>query len=135
MEPAKLLESARDAMKRSYSIYSHFPVGAAVVSHDGRVFSAANVENASFGLTICAERAAVARMVAEAGFRTIVAVAVVAEKQPDVVPCGACLQVLAEFGAPDCVVLGEDESGGISSRRLMEFLPFAFNLGKPKTKS
>lgn len=81
----------------AYAPYSGFAVGAAVLASDGRVFTGCNVENLSFGLSICAERNALFQAVA-AGVRTISALAVVADSRKPVSPCGACRQVMAEFG-------------------------------------
>jgi cytidine deaminase len=117
-----LLEAARAVRSRAYAPYSQFKVGAALRGDDGRVYVGANVENASFGLTVCAERAAVAAAVA-AGVRRIDAVAVVAEGP--ISPCGACRQVIAEFG-PEAVVIGEDGAGGYVERGIRELLPEAF---------
>ncbi len=100
----RLLRRALAARRHAYAPYSHFAVGAALLTRSGRVFTGCNVENASFGLTLCAERAALAAAVA-AGERRLVAVAVVAGGPAAPMPCGACRQALAEFGGPDLVVL------------------------------
>src|SRR5271163_5197603 len=95
----KLLKRARAAMKSAYAPYSKFPVGAAILLKDGRIFTGCNVENSSYGLTICAERNAVfAAVAASARKPEIVAVAVVNHRGVPCSPCGACRQVLAEFG-------------------------------------
>jgi cytidine deaminase len=91
-----LLAAARRAAERAYAPYSDFPVGAAALTVDGSVVLGVNVENASFGLTICAERVAVGAAVA-AGHRQLRAVAVAAPRKPGTTPCGACRQVLNEF--------------------------------------
>ncbi|HEU4763544.1 MAG TPA: cytidine deaminase [Gemmatimonadales bacterium] len=119
-----LLEAARRVQASAYAPYSHYRVGAAVEAEDGRVFTGCNVENASYGLTICAERNAVAAAVA-AGARAFRRVVVVTDSDPPASPCGACRQVLAEFG-PDTVV----ESVGPKAHlrwRLEELLPAAFH--------
>lgn len=120
----RLVSAARTAQDAAYSPYSKFPVGAAVLAEDGRIFVGCNVENSSFGLTVCAERNAIGAAIV-AGARPI-AVAVVANP-PGVSPCGACRQVLSEF-APDMAVILSDRAG--TSRRvttLETLLPVAFH--------
>jgi cytidine deaminase len=109
---ANLLNAAREAATNAYVPYSSFPVGAAVLTSDGRVITGCNVENASFPLTVCAERVAIGTAVA-AGHREIVAVAVTAPKVASVTPCGGCRQVLNEFKPKtgDLTVILEGESG------------------------
>jgi len=108
----RLLAAARDAATRAYAPYSRFPVGAAVLTADGTVITGCNVENASYGLTVCAERTAVATAVA-AGHRTLLAVAVTAPRVSTVTPCGACRQVLNEFKPRqgDLLVIMDGEAG------------------------
>jgi cytidine deaminase len=123
----KLFRQARAAMKHAYAPYSHFHVGAAILLGDGRVFSGCNVENASYGLTICAERSAVFAAVAASAWKPeIVAVAVVNLRGVPCSPCGACRQVLAEFG-PQATVwyLG---AKGIVQRTMQELLVDGFSL-------
>jgi cytidine deaminase len=123
----KLLRLARAAMKRAYAPYSKFHVGAAILLEDGRVFTGCNVENASYGLTICAERNAVfAAVTASRRKPRIAAVAVVNHKNVPCSPCGACRQVLAEFG-PEATVwyLG---AHGIVERPMRELLVDGFAL-------
>ena len=117
-------QSAVEAALRAYSPYSRFAVGAAVLSADGRIHAGANVENASFGLSICAERNAIFRAVAD-GARTIDAIVVYTPTAEPTPPCGACRQVLAEFGADALIVCCSD---GVADRRyrLAELLPQAF---------
>ncbi len=131
---ADLRASAQKACENSYSPYSGYPVGAAVLAADGRIFSGTNFENASYGLTICAERAAVACAISQ-GQRQIRAVAVFAPTDEPPVPCGACLAVISEFADPDFeegnipILL----SGKIKKRWLSldQLLPEKFKL-KPK---
>jgi cytidine deaminase len=119
-----LVRTARDVRERAYAPYSGFLVGAAVLTDDGRVFAGVNVENASYGLAICAERTAVVRAVSE-GARRLTAVGVVASNDEPTWPCGACRQVLNEFG-PDMVVISEGLVGGRAERTLPELLPHSF---------
>ena len=120
MDDEALLEEARRAAQAAYAPYSGFSVGAAVLARDGRVFPGANVENASYGLTLCAERAALARAAAE-GLRPGEVAAVAATASP----CGACRQWLAEFGV-ERVVFPLD--GELLVRRASELLPDTFRL-------
>lgn len=98
-----LVELAWQAREAAYAPYSKFAVGAALLAVDGRAFSGCNVENLSYGLTNCAERVALGTAVA-AGAREFVAVVVVADTELPISPCGACRQVLAEFGVPKVVL-------------------------------
>ena len=126
-----LLDAARAARTAAYAPYSGFAVGAAVRALDGRVFTGGNIENASYGLTCCAERVAIFAAVA-AGARAFSGLAVVAGAgdEPPSTPCGACRQVLVEFGPPYPVLLaGPDPAGPVLVTRVDELLPFAFRLG------
>lgn len=91
-----LLKNAQEASKNAYSKYSNFSVGACVLAGSGETYVGCNVENASYGLTICAERNAIANAIAN-GERTILAVAIFSPNMENCVPCGACRQVIAEF--------------------------------------
>lgn len=119
-----LLTEARAARERAYAPYSEFRVGAALLTDDGRVVPGANVECASYGLSMCAERTAVFRAASE-GVRRLAAVAVVASNQEPTWPCGGCRQVLYEFG-PDMLVISEGLGGQRQERKLTELLPDAF---------
>ncbi len=119
-----LVTAARAAQQQAYAPYSRFHVGAALESEDGRVFVGCNVENASYGLTICAERAAVCAAVS-AGARRFRRVVVVSDSVPPAAPCGACRQVLAEFG-PDLRIDGVGPNG-TSSWTIADLLPVAFS--------
>jgi cytidine deaminase len=121
---AAMREGAVEAARRAYAPYSRFAVGAAVLSADGRIHTGANVENASLGLSICAERNAIFRAVAD-GARTIDAIVVYTPTADATPPCGACRQVLAEFGAEALIVCCSDAAAD-RHYRLAELLPQAF---------
>jgi cytidine deaminase len=121
-----LVESARSARTQAYAPYSDFKVGAAVLAGSGRVYAGCNVENASFGATICAERAAVASAVA-GGDLQLSAIAVVAAGRAAVPPCGICLQTLAELGRPEMrVILASPDGRRKKSTTLGKLLPRRF---------
>jgi cytidine deaminase len=124
------MEEAERARQQAYAPYSEFSVGAALVGASGRVYHGCNVENASFGLTTCAERTAVFAAV-NAGERAFTAIAVTARSGAGAPPCGACRQVLHEF-APNLWVYWRDGSGRILKRRLAALLPAAFVFRKPR---
>ncbi len=125
-----LLELAAKARSAAYVPYSHFAVGAALRADDGTIYTGCNVENASYGLTICAERNAVAHAVAE-GARRFDAVAVVTEN--GVTPCGMCRQVLAEFG-PEMTVVVADTAGNRRFFSMQDLLPAAFTPAQLESK-
>jgi cytidine deaminase len=118
-----LVAVARKAKERAYAPYSRFHVGAALLA-GGNVYQGANIENASYPLSVCAERNAVAAAVI-AGDRSLAVVAVVADEDDPTPPCGGCRQVLNEFG-PDMLVVCESVSGNRAEWRLSELLPHAF---------
>jgi cytidine deaminase len=120
----RLADAARAASQHAYCPYSNFRVGAAVLTEGGEVYSGCNVENASYGLTICAERNAVFQAAA-GGHRSIVAVAVYTPTASPTAPCGACRQVINEFG-PDADVVCICDGPGTIRARLSELLPQAF---------
>jgi cytidine deaminase len=118
-----LIAAARSAQAQAYAPYSNFRVGAALEAADGTIFLGCNVENASYGLTICAERAAVCSAIS-AGVRVFRRAVVVTEVDPPAAPCGACRQVLAEFGL-DLPIDGVGRTQ-VARWRLSELLPDAF---------
>lgn len=115
---------AIEAAQRAYAPYSRFAVGAAALCPDGRIYTGANVENASFGLSVCAERNAIFRAIAD-GARQIDAVVVYTQTGGATPPCGACRQVLSEFGA-DAVIVCCSDGADDRHYRLGELLPDAF---------
>lgn len=124
-DEADLLRRARDARERAYAPYSGFRVGAAVLTEDGRIFEGANVENASHALSACAEQTAL-RSMAAAGVRSpVVAVAVVGDGDDPCPPCGACRQVIFEFG-PEATVYASGDGGRPLVATIRELLPHPF---------
>ncbi len=122
-----LLRGARKAMKNAYAPFSHFKVGAAVLTSEGDIFLGCNVENSSYGMTNCAERTAIFSAVAEKGPKLeIVAVAVTNMQGVPCSPCGACRQVIYEFG-PKAVVVYQGKKGWTESP-ITELLPEGFRL-------
>ncbi len=122
----RLAEAAREASRNSHSPYSGFPVGAAVLLRDGSVHSGCNVENASYGATVCAERVAVFRAVASRGGGIVIdAVAIYTPTQEPVPPCGICRQVIGEFG-PGAVVWSSCDSDRVLRTDMEALLPHAF---------
>lgn len=128
MNQSELIDKAREAQKMSYSPYSGFKVGAALLCANGQIFTGSNVENSSYGLTVCAERIAVFKAVT-AGERDFTAVAVVGEGKGFTYPCGACLQVLTEF-SPGIKIIVTDENNDFREFSLRDLLPQAFGLQK-----
>ncbi|XP_028922450.1 cytidine deaminase [Ornithorhynchus anatinus] len=121
----QLVRSCQAAKKFAYCPYSNFPVGAALLTTDGKIFSGCNVENASFPLGICAERTAIQKAISE-GYKEFKAMAVASNKQDDfVAPCGACRQVMREFGKDWAVFLAKPD-GSYITHSLQELLPLSF---------
>ena len=125
----RAFRAACEARDRAYAPYSGFRVGAGIkVKGDDRIFAGCNVENASYGATICAERSAVMSMVSQLGRRELELVVVVTEADPPSAPCGLCRQVLAEFAAGDLPVLLATPAGVMERTTLDELLPRRFDL-------
>lgn len=124
LETQKLMDCAIKARENAYSPYSHFAVGAALLCEDGTLFEGCNIENASYGLTNCAERTAIFKAVSE-GHTKFKALAVVADTEGPCAPCGACRQVMAEFKIP-LIIMG-NLMGNIKIVTMEEVLPFSFS--------
>jgi cytidine deaminase len=120
-----LVSAARAARRKAYSPYSGVKIGAAVLTSDGRVFSGCNIENASYGLSCCAERTAIFSAVAQ-GSRRIKAIAVVGASDEFTRPCGACRQVMVEFN-PSMLILRRGDDGFVEDVRAEDLLPRHFN--------
>lgn len=121
----KVLNNAYGLLSRSYSPYSKFAVAATVIDEEGRMFGGVNIENASYGLTMCAERVAVYSAIA-AGAKRIHAVGLVTQSHQRIAPCGACRQVLAEFCDPSVLVFTSSGEGTPHSWTVGDLLPSAF---------
>lgn len=121
----KLIKHAQQAAKYAYVPYSKFKVGAAILTDKGKIYTGANIENVSFGLTICAERVALVKAVSE-GEKKIKTIAIYTNTKEFTTPCGACRQVLAEFN-PDMYIVLINRKGAIKQFSLSALLPYAFN--------
>lgn len=128
---SELMYMAKEAMKSAYAPYSHFSVGAAVETDDGEVYCGCNIENSSYGATICAERTAISKAVSE-GYRRITRIAICDSNNSFAWPCGICRQVMSEFAVEDFYVILED-NGKLSNFLLKELLPNSFS-GKDMNK-
>ena len=123
----KLVKSALSAREHSYAPYSHYKVGAALLTSDGRIYQGCNVENASYGATNCAERTAFFKAVSE-GIRQFSAIAIAGGTEDEPIsdyayPCGICRQVMQEFCGPDFLIHMGKENGGIETVALQDLLP------------
>lgn len=133
-DAGELVSLALRARKNAYVPYSHFHVGAAVVADNGRSYTGCNIENASYGATICAERTAVAKAVSD-GARRILAIAISSDSDHNTMPCGICRQVLSEFCAPDMPLYLSDKNGNFNTYRFDEILPHAFKQSDMENQS
>lgn len=124
MTDNELIEIARQYRENAYTPYSHFKVGAAVLTASGKVYGGCNIENSSYGLTNCAERTAIFKAVSE-GEREFAALAVIADTDGPCSPCGACRQVIADFRIPRIIMA--NLKGDVKTVTLGELLPFAFS--------
>jgi len=120
---SQLIQTATLARKRAYTPYSHYDVGAALLTLSGRIYSGVNVENAAYPVTICAERVSVFKAVSE-GEREFLAMAVVTAN--GVTPCGSCRQVLAEFGLDTVILIADENSRLVQETTVRDLLPGAF---------
>lgn len=122
-----LMDKAKEAAKKSYSPFSKFAVGASVVTASGKIYSGCNIENSSFGMTICAERCAIFKAVSE-GDKEILAVAIYSPNEDDCYPCGACRQVMYEFQGQDEIEIITEDKGELNIKKLSDFLPYGFKI-------
>ncbi|MEG6567393.1 cytidine deaminase [Thermoanaerobacterium saccharolyticum] len=131
MDYEKLLEAAKGARDSAYAPYSKFKVGACVITKSGKIYKGCNIENSSYGLTNCAERTALFSAYAN-GDREIEAIAVVADTDEPVSPCGACRQVMYELGGEDMTVILGNIKGDFVVKKAKDLLPYAFSLKDEK---
>ena len=120
----KLIKEAEKARKKAYTPYSKFQVGAAILCADGKIFTGCNIENASFSLTVCAERVALFKAISE-GSAKFKAIAVIGDTDKHCSPCGACRQVISEFGE-DIPLIMANLKGDVKIKKIKELLPEAF---------
>ncbi|MBQ4868905.1 cytidine deaminase [Priestia megaterium] len=126
MEPKQLIDEAIAASKQAHVPYSHFHVGAALLTTDGKIYRGCNIENASYGLTNCAERTAIFKAVSE-GDKQFSAIAVVGDTDGPISPCGACRQVLAEFCDEHTQIILANLKGDFVITNINEILPGYFS--------
>ena len=125
----ELLECAKEVCKNSYSPYSKFPVGACVLYQSGEIYTGTNIENSSYGLTLCAERAAIASAISKGEKTKIVAIAIYSPTQKPCTPCGACRQWIQEFKeSDDTKIISDDENSELKIYTIDELLPHTFDL-------
>ena len=122
-----LMNRAKEASQTSYSPFSRFAVGAAVLASSGRIYEGCNVENSSFGLTICAERCAIFKAISE-GEKEILAVAIYSPNADSCYPCGACRQVMYEFQGEEEISVITEHLGSLDIQKLSYFLPCGFRI-------
>lgn len=125
MKKEDIIQLAKEARENAYVPYSNFKVGAAVVTKEGKIYKGANIENASYGLTNCAERTAIFKAVSE-GDRNLDSIAIIADTDGPVSPCGACRQVMVEFFDPKAKVFLANLKGEVEETTVEELLPGAF---------
>lgn len=127
MDNKKLYELALKALENSYSPYSNFPVGVALLTKNGKVYLGTNIENASYGLTVCAERVAIFKAVSE-GEKEFSKIVIVDKDGNGIPPCGACRQVMFEFSPDMEILLYDKEQGKFMTYRVKDMLPVGFDL-------
>ncbi|AEF25235.1 cytidine deaminase [Streptococcus parauberis] len=125
MVAINLVQLAIDASKHAYVPYSHFPIGAALLTKEGHAFSGCNIENASFGLTNCGERTAIFKAVSE-GYQELSEIVIYGQTKDPVSPCGACRQVMAEFFPPTAKVTLIAKDGRTQEMTVGDLLPYSF---------
>jgi len=125
-EDIYLIDRAKEAKKNSYSPYSKFKVGAALITENNKIYTGCNIENSSYGATICAERTALSKAVSD-GERHFKKIAIVSDLNDTTFPCGICLQALSEFMPKGDIIL-QDKDNKILVYKMSELIPYAFKL-------
>lgn len=131
-ENETLLNEAKEIAENSYSPYSNFPVGACCLFENGKKYKGVNVENISYGLTLCAERNALSNAITDGITSGLIKIAIYSPKQKMCIPCGACLQWIAEFRSQnkDVLIILENDDGKPITHLLSEHLPYSFKINK-----
>ena len=124
-----LLQAAKETMENAYAPYSHFTVGAALLTEGGEIYTGCNVENASFGVSVCAERTAFLKAVSQ-GNREFFAIAVISNGTQYTLPCGVCRQTMLEFCGDDFLIFCADKDGAYKEYKLKELIPNGFRLNR-----
>ncbi|MBC7321011.1 cytidine deaminase [bacterium] len=127
----KMIDIAREVLNNAYAPYSKYRVGAVVEASSGKLYTGCNIENMSFGLTICAERVAIFKAISS-GEKSITKVVIVSDDDSIPIPCGACLQVMSEFSNRDLEVIASSKDGKLERFRLVELLPNPFRFDKER---
>jgi len=125
MDYENLVRLANDIKKNAYAPYSNFHVGAALIGNSGKIYTGVNIENSSYGATICAERTAIVKAISE-GEKKIKALAISSDSKDYTFPCGICRQVILEFADEDIVILCSNNNGEYKTYNLNDLLPNAF---------
>lgn len=126
-EILELIEEAIVVSKYAYVVYSHFPVGAVLIDENGRKFKGVNMENSSFGLSLCAERNAISTAVTE-GMKEMKVIVVTGNTEDPISPCGACRQVMSEFAGKDTIIVLSNYKKDYKVYTMDELLPYSFKL-------
>lgn len=129
MDYENLVKLANEIKKNAYAPYSNFHVGAALIGNSGNMYTGVNVENTSYGATICAERTAICKAISE-GEKSIKAIAIASDSEEYTFPCGICRQVISEFADEDLVILCSNNKNEYKAYKLNDFMPNAFILDK-----
>lgn len=133
MNNKDLILEAKKAMEKAYAPYSEFTVGAAIIAEDGKIYTGCNIENASYGASICGERVALVKAISE-GNRTFSKLALITSSKKVEYPCGICRQMLSEFGKNSKIIVSNNNMSDIKEYDFEEILPFSFDLKEAKSE-